>query len=530
MSFVPKYQWLTESGTAQCGGCDIVQIDADADKKFQVAFTPTVLLNEDFDGNNIAYPMEQIWVGLGSFGSGSGTGLYYGITFDLDQTQDNHIENSFSFFFEGQPYCFIFATDDTISMAYEIVEYGGFTLVKTQIGAITNHYITAIENVLSEFGISIINNGGNSLTVYGFPENTQVETGDIAPYNTIITDGVGARTFGLSNFLPYNNQVCYFNLRALQGTPTCTPSVYTLQLPVADNKRMIFTLNYTNNFSFENIELELRVLNSSFALVDTVVGTIEQGTNTITFNYETTFSDSYYFDFTLTDMICGFADEYYGFCFNSVKVETIARLSSINVQGCTTANVPFTEEYNDLYNSLITMNIGSLPNGLITTGKWILTLTDDEDNTWNSITYETIDGTNCTTRNLLRLIWTSDCMYANLDYANLPFTNDVYVKGYYISQPLDNKERVINTLSTGEVELIYNYSLEKKEFSFGIYTEFFYRTLQRAFEHKTITINGISYKQDSDSVLIKKPEGYKYSARIELVEAGSAVVSSSCCC
>ena len=234
MTFVPKYQWLTESGTAQCGGCDIVQIDADADKKFQVAFTPTVLLNENFDGNNIAYPMEQIWVGLGSFGSGSGTGLYYGITFDLDQTQDNHVENSFSFFFDGQPYCFIFATDDTISTAYEIVEYGGFVLVKTQIGAITTHYITAIESILAEFGISVIYNGGNSITVYGFPENTQVETGDIAPYNTIITDGVGARTFGLSNFLPYNNQVCYFNLKALQGTPTCTPSVYTLQLPVAD--------------------------------------------------------------------------------------------------------------------------------------------------------------------------------------------------------------------------------------------------------------------------------------------------------
>ena len=533
MSFLPKYQWLTENGNTACGiGCDIVQIDTDTDKKFQVAFTPTVLLDENFDGNDIAYPMEQIWVGLGSFGSGSGTGLYYGITFDLDQTQDNHFENSFSFFFDGQPYCFIFATDDTISTAYEIVEYGGFVLVKTQIGAITTHYITAIESILAEFGISVIDNGSNSITVYGFPENTQVETGNIAPYNTIITDGVGARTFGLSNFLPYNNMVCYFNIRSLFSiyTPTCTPSIYTLQLPVVANKRMVFTLNYTNNFSFENIELELRVLNSSFALVDTVVGTIEQGTNTITFNYETTFSDSFYFDFTLTDMICGFADEFFGFCFNSVKVETIARLSTIDVQGCTTANVPFSEEYNDLYNSLITMDIGSLPNGLITTGKWILTLTDDENNTVTSITYETIDGTTCLTRNLMRLVWTSDCMFGNLDYKNLPFANDVYVKGYYISQPLDNKERVINTLSSGELEMIYNYSLEKKEFSIGIYTEIFYRTLQRAFEHKTISINGISYKQDTDSILTKKPEGYKYSARIELVEVGSAVVSTVCCC
>jgi hypothetical protein len=42
--------------------------------------------------------MEKIWVGLGSFGSGSGTGEYYGITFDIDLTPENHFINSFSFF------------------------------------------------------------------------------------------------------------------------------------------------------------------------------------------------------------------------------------------------------------------------------------------------------------------------------------------------------------------------------------------------------------------------------------------------
>lgn len=176
------------------------------------------------------------------------------------------------------------------------------------------------------------------------------------------------------------------------------------------------------------------------------------------------------------------------------------------------------------------MNIGSLPNGLITTGKWKLILTDDESNTWTSIIYETIDGTNCTNRNLMRLVWTSDCKFADIDYLNLPFENDIYVKGYSTSQPLDNKERVINTLSSGELEMIYNYSLEKKEFTFGVYTESFYRTLQRAFEHKTITIDGVQYKQDSDSVLTKKPEGQKYSARIELVESGSEVIITNCCC
>jgi hypothetical protein len=538
MSFLPKYQWLTENGNTACGiGCDVVQIDADTDKKFQVSFTPTVLLDENFDGNNIAFPMEKIFVGLGSFGSGSGTGEYYGITFDLDLTNDNHFINSFSFVFEGQSYCYIFqALSDVLLINYTTVEYGGFTLVKlsTYFGSLMNpydSYVYAFNEIMNPYGIFAIQNGTPSITVYGFPENTQVTTGDIY-YNNIITDGVGVDTFGLSNFLPYNNQVCYFNIAALnqvQGA-TCTPTVGTRAINIDANKRLIFTVSYSNNLSFDNVKMDLNIINASLVQIDVITKDVYSGNNTISFVYETTYSGVHYFDFEINDISCGFFDEYYGFCFTLIKIESIARLSSINVQGCTTANVPFSEEYNDLYNSLITMNTGSLPNGLITTGKWILTLTDDENNTVTSITYETIDGTTCLTRNLMRLVWSSNCMFANLDYKNLPFTNDVYVKGYYISQPIDNKERVINTLSSGELEMIYNYSLEKKEFSIGIYTEIFYRTLQRAFEHKTISINGVSYKQDTDSVLIKKPEGYKYSARIELVEVGSSVVSTACCC
>ncbi len=538
MTFVPKYQWLTEYKASSCGdACDVVQIDTSADKKFQVSFTPTSLLNEDFDGNDIALPMEQIWVGLGSFGSGSGTGLYYGITFDIDTTNDNHFINSFSFFYEGQPYCYVFRrvtlTSDFVD--YRITQYGGISLVEyeSNFALIPEEYVTAFNFYMNDFGISAIYNGGDNITVYGFPANTQVTTGDAAPYNTIITDGVGAKSINLNNTLPYNNLACYFQISGLSDAipATGTPGMFTEPITVPANKRMIFSVNYTNNFAFSYVTMNLQVRNSSFVVIDTITVDIEQGTNTVTFNYETGGSSAnYYFDFSLEDLAGTIADTQYGFCFNSINIQTIARLSSISVEGCTTSAVTFSEEYNDYYNSLITMDTGSLPNGLITTGKWKLTLTDDEANTWTSITYETIDGTNCLIRNLMRLKWWSDCAFSSIDYAGLPFINDIYVKGYSVSQPLENKERVVNTLSTGEIELIYNYSIEKTEFNIGVYTANFFKTLQRAFEHKYITINGDYYKQDTDSILTKKPEGNKYSAKIELAESGSAVISSKCCC
>ncbi len=537
MSFVPKYQWLTEKKDNACGNaCDVVQIDATAEKKFQVAFTPTILLNQNFDGNNIGLPMEKIWVGLGSFGSGSGTGEYYGITFDIDLTADNHFINSFSFFFEGQAYCYIFTAVNSLVPDYKIEKIGNFNLVTLFGGGGTYYdelYIDAFNEYMNDFGISAISNGGISITVYGFPENTQVETNNITPYNTVITEGVGSRSINLSNFLPYNNQACYFNLGSLSTSigASCTPAIFTEQITVDANKRMIFIVTYTNNFAFD-FDIELRIRDNTFTLIDTVIVSAIQGTNTAMFTYTTSSTPppSYYFDFTLSDLSCAFADVDYGFCFDLIKVETIEKLDTIIAVGCTTQTVPFTEEYNDIYNSLITMNTGSLSNGLMTSGKWKLLLTDTANNTFESIIYETISGESCLHSNLMRFKWTNDCNFANLDYVNLPFTNDVYIKGYYTSQPYDSKERVINTLSNGETSLVFDYSVEKKEFSIGLYTESFFTTLQRAFLHSTIIIDNLYYKQDTDSKLTKKPEGKKFSAKIELIEVGSEVVISKCCC
>lgn len=533
MSFVPKYQWLTEYTEPKCGGCDIVQIDTTAEKKFQVAFTPTEVVNENFNGNNIALPMEQIWVGLGSLGSGSGTGLYYGITFDIDIINEDRWVNSFSFIYEGTPYCYLFTIDTTFPPGYEVVEYGNFNLVKFESAL---DYVDTLNTILNQFGISAIDNGGNSITVYGFPEDTQVTTNDTVYYQNTITEGVGTATWQMDNFIPIANKICFFQISNLDeqpnsNAPTGTPSIWTENHVISANKRMIFTINFTNSFSTE-ITLYLYIRDNTFGLIDTLSAVAKAGTNTLTFNYTTgvTPPTSYTFQFLIDAIGSEIEDSQVGFCFNSVKIETIERLENIDIVGCTTENVTFTEEYNDLYNSLITMNTGSLPNGLFNTGKWQIVLTDDESNTFTSIMYESITGTNCLTSNLFRLKWWNDCMFGNLDYANLPFVNDVYVKGYEVSQPLDSKDRVVNTLSDGSLELIYDYSLEKKEFNIGIYTESFFRTLQRAFIHKYITIDGIYYKQDSDSILAKKPEGKKYSGRIELVESGSEVIITNCCC
>ena len=543
MSFVPKYQWLTELSSPICDGCDIVQVDRDFDKKFQVAFTPTEVLNQDFTGGDLLFPIEEIWVGLGSYGSGSGTGLYYGFTIEVDTTLDSHWVFGVVFQYEGTTHAFIFATYDTyITPDILEIEYDYYTVIKSPIGVNTDtlvaYLLGAINLYLNEFGISAVWNGSNSLTVYGFPENSQMGyNGPTGDYANVVTEGIGANTFSFDNFLPLYGTACFTQLSVLNDIPggaTSAPSIFTLPIPIATigggDKRLVITTNYTNNFS-DPVTIKLIIRDASYIEIYSFPIDAEQGTNTVTWNYTTPVSPSteYYFQIMISSISGEIYNSFEGFCFNSFLIQSIPRISTISVTGCTTENVGYSEEYNDVYNSLITMDIGSIPNGVMDSGKWSLTITDDEGNVFNSIMYETIDGTNCTTRNLLRLKWWSDCAFSNIDYANLPFVNDVYIKGYSVSQPIDNRERVVNTLSSGEIAMIYNYSLEKTEFNIGLYTSVFFRTLQRAFEHKTITIDGETYKQDSDSVLTKKPEGNKYSAKIDLIESGSEVITSKCC-
>jgi hypothetical protein len=64
--------------------------------------------------------------------------------------------------------------------------------------------------------------------------------------------------------------------------------IYTYQ-SYSSGKRTILTVNYTNNLSFDNIEMRLNVLDSSLVVLDTIYADVKKGTNTIVFNY-----DNYY--------------------------------------------------------------------------------------------------------------------------------------------------------------------------------------------------------------------------------------------
>ena len=76
---------------------------------------------------------------------------------------------------------------------------------------------------------------------------------------------------------------CYFNIRSLGDSPTCTPSVYTLPINIVSGKRLILTAKYTNNLSFDNIQIRMRVLNSIFGIIDTIYVDVYKGSNTIVF-------------------------------------------------------------------------------------------------------------------------------------------------------------------------------------------------------------------------------------------------------
>jgi hypothetical protein len=536
MSFVPKYQWLTEFKTLKCGGCDKIYLNGNAPNKFQVKFSPTVIIDEEFDGNNIADPMQEI-----AFTSGSSSILRNGIVFNLDLTDSDHFVNSFSFLYNGAPYCYVFAmfSGPDNGNLYIKEDYGDFTLIKVntwEVKLLTStlkpfdNYITVFNLIMADFGIQVGTFLSPAISVYGFPENTQVTFNTGSPITDGLCNGSGTcATWTLNNFLPVANSVCFFQKDILNGSPTNTPSIQK-EFVIPADKRVIFTVNYTNNFS-ESIDLDLIIKDNTLSAITTLTKTLDTGTNTVTFSYETGFSppSSFYFEFKLNPSGTEIENSLVGFCFNEVKIETINKLFAITAMMCNeNLNVLFSEEYNDLYSSLITVDWG---NAGINGREFQIKLEDQLGNSFTSIMYQFISSVGCSLRNYFNFKWWSDCKFSELEYSTLPFVNEVYVQGWSQMLPNDSKETIINITGTGRIVPVFDHSLEKRQFNTGLYTEMFYGTLQRAFMHKYLEIEGIAYTRDSDSKLVPKPENDQYfTGRIDLVVDGGEVINSACCC
>ncbi len=510
---VPKYQWLIEAQTPKCGKrCDMLYIPNDIEPKFQVKFDPTVLVDEDFDGDDINYPLD---------------GDTY--VFDISGTPlAKDYVNSYSFEYGGQFYTYIFAYDDSIVGFYTLTQYGDFYLVKMSGGLHKNEYRNAVNEYMADYGVSA-SHDGTDMTVTGLPTGTQIDIAINGHWPTV--SGItGVATWGLNNFLPVNDKVCFFQLSGLDiiGN-TSTPSIYK-EVVITPGARVIATVQFTNSFDFD-VDLDFTVRDDSFNEIEVITKTALQGTNTLQFCFLASETPPTYYilEFLLSDPSVyesSIVNQTVGFCYTNVKIEEIGSVASIGYTDCNGVEheLEIDEwiwDYQCGYNYLIQIT-GYLPND------FSLSITGSDDDTFESINYRKIDVSACP-NNLLALTWADDCMFGDLDYANLPFTNSILLRGYWQKTSGVTKERITTTNTDGSISTVFDHSLSKIEVSIGNYQIPVHDTLERAFIHKTLTVDGESYYIDEGaSYAISGIGNTFYTARIDLVN--NPLIKSMCCC
>ena len=175
-------------------------------------------------------------------------------------------------------------------------------------------------------------------------------------------------------------------------------------------------------------------------------------------------------------------------------------------------------------NTLVTINKDDLQDAIQ------LILTDTSDNTYTSNFFQMIDVNSLQCKNLIKFEWTNNCEFGGIDYANLQFTNELYLNAYLADVDLRVSDSVFFKNQKGKEINVYELSTQQYELKIALYTNVMHNILQRAFMHSFVAIDNDEYYRSEASKYTKANiENGFYTARIQLTKEGTEIVSTLCC-
>lgn len=522
---IPKYQWLIEEKESECGFCDQVYIDENSVKKFQVKFEPEVLLDEDFDGDNVATPLDVV----------GGESVIYEFDFSYEPVTEQAWINAFILPVDGIERCYIFVYVDDIPGAgdWNATEYGDITLIKIEFKTTVenySNYTTALVSTLPDPITTALN--GVNIQVIDLPVGTQIVP---TPNYPTVSGTTDPATWSFNNFFPVNNKNCFFNISVYDEVdePTSTPST-SVSTVVTEDNFVVITVNFINSFGFD-VDMSLFIRDNAFGLLQTITKTALEGTNTLVFSFQATSPPAYYiFEFGLSDMAVyatGIGSQSTGFCFNTVLIEQVGFVETISYVDCDEEVHELEVDewlytYDEKYNFLIEIS-GFLPPVF-----QLIVLGNDADS-FTSIWYEQINPETCRKGKVYRFEWTDTCRVGDLNYSDpdITFTNELYLTGLKTKQSSDKVEAISNITASGKKKSIYRHTIGRAEIRFHPYSANVQEALEGAFEHSILRIDGEGfYLGDGDKYDVSVIDMQIYTGRVDLYLDGSELIVSSCCC
>lgn len=156
-----------------------------------------------------------------------------------------------------------------------------------------------------------------------------------------------------------------------------------------------------------------------------------------------------------------------------------------------------------------------------------LKITDSDDNIFYSRWYSVKEVDECS--GLIKVNWTNNCKFSDLDYTNLPFTNQLLLTGVKIKNPLEVLDSVDNITPDGRKVSIYKNTQQTFELRLHPYSEKTQNTLERIFDHSEVKINNELYNA-TEAYQTSEIDLGIYTGRVDLYKDGTQVITSSCCC
>lgn len=313
-----------------------------------------------------------------------------------------------------------------------------------------------------------------------------------------------------------------------------TASLYTndIDLTGLENKVAKVTFDYENRNAFD---LRVRVAikdngfflptatfydmpaNTSGTITHEVILPSNQGGNPFDANgqIEMLFDDNSQFLLRNNDLT---------FDIDNIKLEVRDRLVKVEKKDCNgvITQINYTEDINNI-NSLVTIDSTDIQDAMQ------LILTDIDNNTFNSIFFKLIDNSEC--RKYLKLEWSNNCSFGGIDYQNLPFTNLIYIRGYFRLKDTNSLENITYINESGVERNVFDILVKQYELNIANYTNIMHELLQSVFIHNILKINNEEYyRGGSGKYGVNSINNGYYTAKITLNKKGTEVINSSCCC
>lgn len=435
-----------------------------------------------------------------------------------------NIGDYFTLYMGQKVYVFVFGT--TFAFPYVHTIDGDFNLIEIAIAPIVapvaleyflnivfdiNHATTSAL-IVPQYTLEIQNMPSDSF----FSQNMAFDS--IVGINTLIGIPV-------SNFVYEGGKLCY---RKINGSILMdstayekTARIYTTLDAVVDVKYVIELAYISDYGDFTNAYIDFYdgINHVSIPI------TIEYGSNTAIIEFVAPSTSTYTIYLNIEDA----SGHNKGFCVESFayKTEEEIKVFVKDCNGLVTEVEYLEKKYQN--RSLIQINYEDFPdNGMQVIVQGLM---GDVGCEYISQPIKLVDIASlreCLLADLLKITWTDNCYFGDLDYVNLPFINEWYLQGFTRKINSNNRNRTQYVNTDGTISTVFIHSVKMEEIKVGVYDGIVHDVIENALMHGVFSINDVYYFV-IDGTYTLNEAGKGFTARIDLGVKDNVLIKSLCC-